>query len=102
MERFCKDGKICLYQTGPHCLSGCAREASASPALLYACIVTDCWESWQESLHRTKAGAWKAGRKWLVEQFNSDYERRATIGKHTTDFMPGYQNFKVRPVEVKE
>jgi hypothetical protein len=75
---------------------------SRSPALLYACIVTDCWESWQESLHRTKAGAWKAGRKWLVEQFNSDYEKRAMIGKHTTDFMPGYQSFKVRPVEVKE
>lgn len=69
---------------------------------LYSCTVTDCMESWQNSLHKTKKGAWKAGNDWLKERYNQSFERRALIGKDDSDFRTEYCSFNVYPVEVLE
>lgn len=74
--------------------------ASRSDDGLYACMVTDCWETWQESLHQTKAGAWKAGRVWLIARHEKSHEARAFCGKSDHDFMGRYYSFTVAPVTV--
>lgn len=71
-----------------------------STAVLYACMVTDCWESWQESLHQTKAGAWQAGRAWLLERHGMWHKSRSLIGKSENDFIQKHQSFRVIPVTV--
>lgn len=70
--------------------------------MLYACVVTDCWETWQESLHDTKYGAWRAGRDWLLGRYNQGYESRQLCGKMEYDFMNEYQSFTVVPVLLSE
>ena len=68
--------------------------------ILYSCTVTDCLESWQESLHLTKKGAWKAGNAWLIKQHNLGFESRYWISKDINDFMGRQYSFRVLPVEV--
>lgn len=68
--------------------------------ILYSCVVTDCMESWQESLHKTKKGAWKAGNKWLNNKHNDSFNSRAIIGKDSSDFMNWHVSFDVLPVKV--
>ena len=70
--------------------------------ILYSCLVCDCHECWQESIHKTKRGAYFAGRKWLIDRFNQGYESRAMIGKSPFDFMSGSQMFIVSAIEVQE
>ena len=70
--------------------------------MLYACMVTDCWETWQESLHATKEGARRAGRNWLLEKYDQTYESRRLCGKMEFDFMNKYQSFQVVPVAVQQ
>lgn len=67
---------------------------------VYFCNVVWLMEGWTESVHKTKAGAYKAGRKWLINEFNKSYEARALCGKSDCDFMLDYTNFKVVPMEV--
>lgn len=82
-------------------------ETSAVPAgrdsseLLYACLVTSCSESWQESLHRTKRGAWQAGRAWMLARYEGDHESRRLIGKQEYQFRNVYEGFRVVPVHVR-
>ena len=67
---------------------------------LYSCVVTDCMESWQESLHETKRGAWKAGNDWLNRQHNKGFKSRSLVGKDSSDFMGWHASFAVLPVKV--
>lgn len=69
---------------------------------LYECRVTDCWESWRHTIHRTRKGAYESGRKWLLNEFNSNYEARAIIGKQPDQFMGCYQTFRVHEVVVQD
>lgn len=68
--------------------------------VLYSCVVTDCMESWQESLHETKRGAWKAGNLWLNKKHNEGFKSREVIPKDLNDFMGCFYNFRVLPVTV--
>lgn len=63
--------------------------------LIYGAYVTSCCESWIESHHKTKAGAYRAGRQWIINRFNQSHDSRACIGKSALDFMPGLASFKV-------
>jgi hypothetical protein len=75
------------------------RPAAAHPEL-YACMVTDCWETWQVSLHESKVGAWKAGRAWLLARYESSHESRRLLGKSEYDFMNRHQSFRVAQLTV--
>lgn len=70
--------------------------------LLYACMVTSGMETWQQSIHYTKAGAWRAGRRWLLAQYDADNESRRLIGKHEYQFRNMHEGFRVVPVHVQQ
>ena len=69
---------------------------------LYSCLVSSCWEQWQQSLHKTKKGAWKAGNKWLQSEHQRAFDSRNYIGKCSDDFRTEYQSFRVVPVKVED
>lgn len=58
---------------------------------VYVCKAIVCGESWIISVHRTRAGAYKSGRKWLIDNFNNDAERH-----------PRYSRFKISKQEVED
>ena len=62
---------------------------------VYECLVIECWESWNISIHKTASGAFKAGNQWLNDQHNQSFESRASIGKSSNDFMGKHHRFKV-------
>lgn len=53
-----------------------------------------------ESLHKTKAGAYKAMRKTLVERWNEDRWRHATFSPNDEPLFS--QSWRIREIEVKE
>lgn len=74
----------------------------AAPLVLYAAQATSCWETWQVSLHQTKAGAWRAGHAWLLAQWDEWHAIRRVCGKRPDQFRATHLSFKVIPVEVCE
>lgn len=63
---------------------------------IFLCMVKDCCESWTISVHKTRAGAYRAGRNWLLSRFNESYESRALIGKSPEDFRTRFCSFSVK------
>lgn len=70
--------------------------------ILHSCLVMDCHEEWQHSLHRSKKGAWKSGNRWLQKQHQRAFEGRNYIGKGPFDFRTEHQSFRVVPVKVED
>jgi hypothetical protein len=53
---------------------------------VYEAVVCD-WEWFPLSLHKTKAGAYKRCRQWLLDQYIEEYDWRLIYGKSTSDFQ---------------
>jgi hypothetical protein len=74
--------------------------------VVYEFRYTDCYHEappWGISLHRTKAGAYRAMRKSLVDAFTEWYDERIKYGKRERggQFEP-YALWKVSAVKIED
>lgn len=75
--------------------------------ILYQFLFTDCIpESAMAtmSLHRTKAGAYRAMRKFIVDRYNKWYDDRLLLGIEIrwNDKINTISAWSIQPIEVEE